>query len=120
MHSLRTFRALHVTVLLWFALTLGAAMATPIIKPALFDVICSASGVIKIIMHDQDSSSEGDGDRMVMDCPLCFAPIGLMPAPVLLARAADPLAYSVRSIPAARIAAATLAPLPARGPPSQT
>ncbi|GGX17480.1 hypothetical protein GCM10007242_25250 [Pigmentiphaga litoralis] len=120
MHALRTFRFLHLTVLLWFAMTLGAAIASPIIKPALFDVICSGSGVVKIIVHDQDSSSAGDGDRMVMDCPLCFAPVGLMPTPVLVAQTSDPLAYVLKSIPAARLAAATLAPLPARGPPSLT
>jgi hypothetical protein len=119
MHALRTFRFLHLTVLLWFAMTLGAAIASPIIKPALFDVICSGSGVVKIIVHDQDSSA-GDGDRMVMDCPLCFAPVGLMPTPVLVAQTSDPLAYVLKSIPAARLAAATLAPLPARGPPSLT
>lgn len=119
MQALRTFRFLHLTVLLWFAMTLGAAIATPIIKPALFDVICSGAGAVKIVVHDQDSSA-GDTDRMVMDCPLCFAPVGLMPTPTMVTRTSDPLAYVLKSIPAARLAAATLAPLPARGPPSLT
>ena len=52
-----------------------------------------------------------------MDCPLCAAPGAPPPAPALGLPAPAPLAHPLQSIPAARIAAAPAAPLPARGPP---
>lgn len=117
MHILRTCRFLHLSVMVWFALTLGAAIASPIVKPALFDVICSGSGVVKVIMLDEGGAADKNAD-MSMDCPLCFVPLGV-PYRVteMWQPASDPPIYALRSIPAARIASATQSPLPARGPP---
>jgi hypothetical protein len=52
-----------------------------------------------------------------LDCPLCVLTGAPPPTPVVAMPAVQPLALAVQSIPAARIAAATAAPLPARGPP---
>jgi hypothetical protein len=110
-------------VLLWFALSLGAAIASPVVHPQAMELVCSATGSVKAIVHTDDGAQElGAGH---MDCPLCML-AGAPPAtptlelvcsatglPVLM-----PLAHAVPPIAAAHIAAATAAPMPARGPPS--
>lgn len=103
-------------VLLWFALSLGAAIASPVVHPQAMELVCSATGSLKAIVHTEDGAQElGAGH---MDCPLCML-AGAPPAtpthelPMLM-----PRAHAVRALPSAHIAAASAAPMPARGPPS--
>ncbi|QHI98099.1 hypothetical protein GT347_08885 [Xylophilus rhododendri] len=111
-----TARLIARFVLAWFALYLGAAVASPLVHPsASFELVCSGAGTAKLIKKS-DTGSEAHSASM--DCPLC-APGSAPPPlfPTLIAAPAQPLAYVLRSIPAARIAGITAAPLPARGPP---
>jgi hypothetical protein len=103
-------------VLLWFALSLGAAIASPVVHPQAMELVCSATGSVKAIVHTDDGAQElGAGH---MDCPLCML-AGAPPAtPTLELPVLMPLPHAVRPIVAAHIAAATAAPMPARGPPS--
>ena len=106
-------------VLVWFALSLGAAIASPLVKPQAMQLVCSGSGAVKLVIQTDDGGQEAA--RSTLDCPLC-ATSSAPPPPVirLAAEPAQPLAYVLQSIPAARIAALTAAPLPARGPPALT
>lgn len=103
-------------ILLWFALSLGAAIASPVVHPQTLELVCSATGSVKAVVHTDDGAQElGAGH---MDCPLCVL-AGAPPAtPTVVLPTPLPLAHAVQPIPSARIAAATAAPLPARGPPS--
>ena len=103
-------------VLLWFALSLGAAIASPVVHPQAMELVCSATGSVKAIVHTDDGAQElGAGH---MDCPLCVL-AGAPPAtPTVTLPTLLPLGHAVQPIPSARIAAATAAPMPARGPPS--
>ncbi|MGJ7533438.1 MULTISPECIES: DUF2946 family protein [unclassified Variovorax] len=104
-------------VLLWFALSLGAAIASPVVHPQTVELVCSNAGSVKAIVHTDDGAQElGAGH---MDCPLCVLN-GAPPAttPIVELPALMPLARAVQAIPSAHIAAVTAAPLPARGPPS--
>ena len=103
-------------VLLWFALSLGAAIASPVVHPQAMELVCSATGSVKAVVHTDDGAQElGAGH---MDCPLCVL-AGAPPAtPTVRLPTPLPLAHAVQPIPSARIAAATAAPMPARGPPS--
>jgi hypothetical protein len=83
-------------------------------------VICTGAGMLKVVLADDGTvttvatSDTGDG----LFCPLCM--VGGAPAPVIVQTVEPPhaLSHVLQSIPAARIAALTGAPLPARGPPS--
>lgn len=103
-------------VLLWFALSIGVAVASPVVHPQTVELVCSTTGSVKAIVHTDDGAQEFGAGHM--DCPLCVL-AGAPPAtpavelPVLM-----PLARAVQPIASAHIAAATAAPLPARGPPS--
>lgn len=111
-HRLRRLCSL---VLLWFVASLGVAMASPVVHPRAMELVCSAAGAVKVIVHtDEGTQDMGMGH---MDCPLCMLAGAPPPTPVLPMPSILPLALAVQPIPAARIAAATAAPLPARGPP---
>ena len=115
MQTLRTAKSLARLVLVWFALTVGAAIASPLIKPQSFEMICSGSGVIKLLPKTDDGKTPMSG--LTLDCPLCIA-VGA-PPPVVgcTAEPHQALSYALKASPAAHIAARTAVPPPARGPP---
>ena len=102
-------------VLMWFVLSLGVAVASPVVHPQAMELVCSASGAVKVIVQTDDGVQEMGASHL--DCPLCVLAGAPPPAPAVALPTVQPLALAVQSIPAARIAAATAAPLPARGPP---
>ena len=104
-------------VLLWFVLSLGVAVASPLVNPQAMELVCSSAGSIKAVVHTEDGAQEMGASHM--DCPLCV--LSGAPPPAVAVPAFDlplPLGRVVQAIPAARLAAATAAPLPARGPPA--
>ncbi|MBB3642985.1 DUF2946 family protein [Variovorax atrisoli] len=104
-------------VLLWFVMSLGVAVASPLVNPQAMELVCSAAGSIKVVVHTEDGVKEMGASHM--DCPLCV--LTGAPPPAMAAPTFDlplPLGRVVQPIPAARLAAATAAPLPARGPPT--
>jgi hypothetical protein len=105
-------------VLLWFVLSLGVAVASPLVNPQAMELVCAGAGTIKVVVHTEDGAQDvGSGSHM--DCPLCVL-TGAPPPPVAAATFDLPLPLGrvVQPIPAARLAAATAAPPPARGPPT--
>lgn len=116
MPSLRRAHFLARLVLVWFALSIGVAIASPMVNPQSTQLICTGSGVMKVLITTADGVQEVASQSM--DCPLCAS----MGAPPPAARPATephlPLSYAVQNIPAAVIAKLTAAPPPARGPPN--
>ncbi|RYF33028.1 MAG: hypothetical protein EOO26_09535 [Comamonadaceae bacterium] len=104
-------------VLAWFVLSLGVAVASPVVKPQAMELVCSTAGAVKVIVQTDDGAQEMGSSHM--DCPLCVLTGAPPPAtPLADVPAGQPLGRAVQPIPAARLAAATAAPLPARGPPA--
>jgi hypothetical protein len=119
MHCLRHARQLgHIGrfVLLWFALSLGVAVASPIVNPQAVELVCSSAGAVKMVVQTDDGAQELSVSHM--DCPLCMPTDAPPPTAAVALPSPVPLAHAVQPIPAARLAAATAAPLPARGPPA--
>ena len=116
MQMLRNARLITRFVLVWFAMSIGAAIASPLIKPQAIELICSGSGVMKVLVKNDDGSSTEVASRM-LDCPLCASSSAPPPVPGMVVEPAQSLAFVLQSIPGAHIAALTAAPLPARGPP---
>ena len=103
--------------LLWFALSLGVAIASPVVHPITMELVCSSSGSVKAIVHTDDGAHEL-GTTGHLDCPLCV-PGGAPPAtPGVSLPAVVPVAPAAARVASSHIAAITAAPLPARGPPS--
>lgn len=117
MFFLRHTHAIARWALLCFVLSLGVAIAAPLVNHQSLELVCSSVGSVKLLVKSADGSSQVVSQ--MGDCPLCITGGGLPPPEVQLRVApAQPLAYALRSIPAARLAWLTAAPLPARGPPT--
>jgi hypothetical protein len=116
MSCLRHAHHLGRLVLLWFVLSLGAAVASPVVNPQAVELVCSSAGAVKVVVQTDDGAQELGTSHM--DCPLCMLTGAPPPTPAVALPSPLPLAHAVQPIPAARIAAATAAPLPARGPPA--
>ena len=102
-------------VLVWFALFVGVAAASPLIKPQAMELICASSGAMKLVFHTDGSSSETAPHTL--DCSLCGT-VGAPPPVIQFATGLAPsLDFALKVITQARIAALVGAPLPARGPP---
>ena len=116
MQTLRNAHLLARFVLVWFALFIGVAIASPLVKPQAMELICSSMGMMKIQVQGDDGSS--DLSTQTLDCPLCATSSAPPPVAPLAAEPVLPLAHVLRSIPSAILAALTAAPPPARGPPA--
>ena len=103
-------------VLLWFALALGAAIASPVIKPQSIELLCSASGMTQVLVKND----QGDvvTSRHTLDCALCLSVSAPPPQAASFVAPCIPLDYALQPVERARLAALTAPPLPARGPPS--
>ncbi|WP_298214794.1 DUF2946 family protein [Acidovorax sp.] len=115
LQTLRSLRWLARLVLAWFVLSIGVAVASPLVNPQAMELICSGSGAIKVLVTTDDGVQEMQGHTL--DCPLCAHVGAPPPTPQAAPPVVHPLAHALRPIPAAHIAARTAAPLPPRGPP---
>jgi hypothetical protein len=117
MQAFRQLRHLTRFVLVWFALSLGVAMASSLVAPKATELVCTSGGMLKLVAMDgNDSAVPSHG---TMDCALCL-PVALPPAPCTVQLAQpSPLSHALQPVAAAHIASATAPPLPSRGPPAQ-
>lgn len=104
-------------ILLWLMLSLAAIASTAVVHPSRKMVLtCSAADAIKHdAQHHRRMPDEQDSHAHCVLCVTSGAPFSVWPLarPVL----PEPLRHALRPMPAARIAAMTARPPPARGPP---
>lgn len=117
MFALTTTRRLCARwVLAWYVLFVGASVLAATLQPKTMDVVCSAMGIMKVVV-------QGEGDAAPvsssMDCPLCAHATPALPPPTVaaLAHVHDARAHIVQALPEALLLARTAPPLPSRGPP---
>jgi len=117
MYALRSSSRLLRLVLAWFALTLGVAIASPLVHPQSMQLVCGDGPGAKLVVVNDDGQAAGVGHH-TLDCPACLA-TALPPAPVVPELPTVlPQAHALHSFYVAHIAALLGAPLPPRGPPS--
>ena len=118
MQTLRNAHLLARFVLVWFALFIGASVASPLVNPQDTQMVCSVMGM-KMVASD-DATGDSAQPSASMDCPLC-AHVIAPPAPVAgQFDVSSALAYALRPLPSAHIAWLTRSPLPPRGPPAHS
>jgi hypothetical protein len=113
MQTLRNATHFARLVLAWFVLSLGVAVASPVVKPVDMDLVCSG-GSMKLLVKSDDGNAAAP---LTLDCPLCASIHAPPPVPRVDAVFIPLLGHAVQAIPSARVAALTAAPPPARGPP---
>ena len=117
MHALRTSSTLARLVLAWLLLTLGVAVAAPLVQPQAMEIVCSTGAGAKVVFVASDDEAPLVAPA-TLECLLCLgasAPPAAIALPTLgpVPEAQPP---ALRS--AVRIVATHGAPLPARGPPT--
>ena len=118
MQTLRNARWITRFVLVWFALFIGAAVASPLMQSDKTQMVCSAIGGMKLVNLDADQDTPPTGSHG-MDCPLCMP--SAAPAPdVLPTPHPSGLAYALHPLESARLASLIGPPWQARGPPSSS
>ena len=118
MYLPHTARLIARWVLVWLALSLGVAIASPLVNPQTTQMVCSGAGAMKLMVLNDEGSSEWG--TLTLDCPLC-AHLGA-PPPVLTWGTEPPfeLAFSLLPLEVARIASLLRGPCQARAPPART
>lgn len=118
LQSLRNAHRLTRFVLVWFALFVGAAVASPLVKPEAVQLVCSAIGGVKLVQVD---AAGADVDRATahtaLDCPACLPLIAPPAADVLAQLPTGHLSHVLQARPAARLASLLGQPWQARAPP---
>jgi len=117
LHTLRNTPWLAKLALLWFALTLGVAVASPMVNPQEELIICTSAGMVKVkLLADGSISTEASSE---LSCPLCVVGGAAPPTLVSLQPAPAPaLTYVQPGITSFQVTASTAAPPPSRGPPA--
>ncbi len=103
--------------LLWFALALGVAAASPWVSPRAYQLVC-AEGAVKLVAVGEHGPADAQHSHQ-LDCALCLL-TGSPPDESVAG--AQPPAPPVRAANWVRVdaprTADVWAPLPARGPPA--
>jgi hypothetical protein len=116
MFNAATHQSFARLVLVWFALFIGVAIASPIVNPRETQMVCTSAGGMKMVF----SGEQGEESKVAanMDCPLCV--VVALPSPSCQASINNlsPLAHALHPVAAALIASRSAPPFPSRGPPS--
>jgi len=116
MQMLRNAKLITRFMLVWFVLSIGVAVASPIVKPQGMQLVCSGAGAMKVIVAGDDGKAPTSSHTL--DCPLC-AGISAPPLMGILAFSAPFHLGFVQSTSADDTVFFVLtAPPPARGPPT--
>lgn len=119
MSALQTLRSspwLARLALLWLVMTLGVAVASPMVNPQSELMVCSAAGMIKLTVNADGSVSATPSSEA--HCPLCMVG-GAPPAGADQTFAfAQPLGHMLQSHTTAHFAARAVGLPPSRAPPS--
>jgi hypothetical protein len=116
LQSLRNAPHLTRFVLVWFALFMGIAVASPLVSPGNVQWVCTADGEVQRVVAHGEEQDASDSSH-AMHCPLCLPmtapPVAQSPAPTPVG-----LSHALHPIELARLAALIGLPWQARAPPS--
>ena len=115
MQRLRNASTLVRLVLAWFALSIGVAVAAPVVQPRALELLCTGAGITKLMVQGDDGQAAPVGHTL--DCPLCAA----LSAPPPAARPDLRFEPQRHAVAVPRLVRATpwlALPPPARGPPA--
>jgi hypothetical protein len=116
MQTLRNAHLIARFVLVWFALSIGVAIASPMVKPQGMQLVCSGAGAMKVIVAGDDGKLPSTSHTL--DCPLCASISAPPPMEILAFSAVAPVAFALPAPDAHSVFFVLAAPPPARGPPT--
>lgn len=98
LQSLRETRAIIRWMLVSFLLSIGVAMATPLIQPQTLSMVCSTGGNLVLVASQEGAITPTDGAAHALQCVMC------------LPGGAPPLADVVLALPATLVQSRLEAP----------
>jgi hypothetical protein len=115
MQTLRRSYQITRLVLVWFALSLGVAIASPLANPQGMELVCtSANGMQLVVMGDERSDDKGGH---TLDCPLCATLNVLNPTFNTALTQPSPQVMPRPTVVVVFVMVATATPPPSRAPP---
>ena len=116
MQNLRNAKLIARFVLVWFALSIGVAIASPMVRPQGMQLICSGAGAMKVIVNNEDGKVPATSHTL--SCPLCASIGAPTPLDIVVFGLAAPQTFAPPIFGADAVLFAFAAPPPARGPPT--
>jgi hypothetical protein len=118
MQTLRNAKLIARFMLVWFALSIGVAIASPMVKPQGMQLVCSGNGSMKVVVTDDNGKAPTSSHSL--DCPLCASISAPPPLEMVAFGSAAPVAFAAPLYGASAIPLTLTAPPPARGPPARS
>ncbi|RFO95158.1 DUF2946 domain-containing protein [Rhodoferax lacus] len=118
MQTLRNAKLIARFVLVWFALSIGVAIASPMVNPQGMQLVCSGSTAMKIVVTDDNGQATTSSHTL--ECPLCASISAPPPMEIVAFGSAAPVAFAAPLYGASDIPLTLTAPPPARGPPARS
>ena len=79
LQSLREARSIVRWMLLCFALSIGVAIASPLVNPQAMELVCSATGNVKLVPANDATGPSNPSVTHALHCVMCL-PFGAPPA----------------------------------------
>lgn len=116
MQTLR--HATHIArfVLVWFALSIGVAIASPMVMPQGMQLVCSGAGAVKVVVAGEAGKAPVASHSL--DCPLCANFGAPPPLEIVAFSASAPRVPAPVAVGRVAVLWTLAAPPPARGPPA--
>lgn len=116
LQSLRNAHHLTRLVLVWFALFIGVAVASPLVHPEGVQLVCTSAGTVKLVQLNTDGE-DSESQHKGLHCPLCL-PAAAPALVTVQAQVHDGRSYALTPLEQARLASLIGLPWQARAPPS--
>ena len=116
MTNAATHKSFARLVLVWFALFIGVAVASPLVNPEGVQLVCSATGSVKWVQPNADGDDASSG-KHGLQCPLCL-PVAAPPVASAEAGAHVGLLFALHPLQQTRPVGLTRQPWQARAPPN--
>lgn len=117
MSSLHNAHSLARCVLVWWMLFMGASVASPWVKPEASQLVCTATGSIKMVQVGADDAS-APLTHAWLDCPACLPLMGPAAALAVTEWSWGAAPHVLPSPSTARLASRPQQPWQARAPPA--
>jgi hypothetical protein len=118
MQQLRNAKLIARFVLVWFALSIGVAIASPMVRPQAMQLICSGAGAMKVIAIGDDGKVPATSHTL--NCPLCASISAPPPIDIVVFGVSAPQSFAPPILGVDAILFTLAAPPPARGPPTHS
>lgn len=116
LQQLRNCRTVVRWMLVWFCMSMGVAIASPMVQPQASMLVCTAAGAVKLVNVGDADPAPTVAAAHTMDCVLCLS-AGAPPVASFALMAPQDLTQVYRPVHLALLLWRTTAPTSARDPP---